>query len=64
MDYEVLEALGQITREKNVEMDLVLETLEAGLKSAAKSPVPEATSSRMISVFFIFLCSQRWKSAA
>jgi N utilization substance protein A len=36
MDYEVLEALGQITREKNVEMDLVLETLEAGLKSAAK----------------------------
>jgi N utilization substance protein A len=36
MDYEVLEALGQITREKHVEMDLVLETLEAGLKSAAK----------------------------
>jgi N utilization substance protein A len=36
MDYEVLEALGQITREKNVDMDLVLETLEAGLKSAAK----------------------------
>jgi N utilization substance protein A len=36
MDYEVLEALGQITREKNVPMELVLETLEAGLKSAAK----------------------------
>jgi len=36
MDYEVLEALGQITREKHVELDLVLETLEAGLKSAAK----------------------------
>ena len=36
MDYEVLEALGQITREKNVSMELVLETLEASLKSAAK----------------------------
>jgi len=36
MDYEVLEALGQITREKNVPMELVLETLEASLKSAAK----------------------------
>jgi N utilization substance protein A len=36
MDYEILEALSQITREKNVDMDLVLETLEAGLKSATK----------------------------
>ena len=36
MDYEILEALSQITREKNVDMDLVLETVEAGLKSAAK----------------------------
>ena len=36
MNYEILEAIGQIAREKNVSKELVLETLEAGLLSAAK----------------------------
>ena len=36
MNYEVVEALGQIAREKNVDKQLVIETLEAGLQSAAK----------------------------
>jgi transcription termination/antitermination protein NusA len=36
LNYEVLEALGQIAQEKNVNRDLVIETLEIGLLSAAK----------------------------
>jgi len=36
LNYEVLEALRQIAQEKNVNRDLVLETLEIGLISAAK----------------------------
>lgn len=36
MNYEILEALGQIAREKSVDPDLVVETLQAGLLSAAK----------------------------
>lgn len=36
MNYEIMEALGQIAREKNVERKLVIETLEQGLQSAAK----------------------------
>ncbi len=36
MNYEVLEALRQIAQEKNVNRDLVVETLEVGLISAAK----------------------------
>lgn len=36
MNYEVLEALGQIAREKSVKKELVIETLEIGLLSAAK----------------------------
>ena len=36
MNYEVLEALGQIAQEKNVNRELVIETLEIGLLSAAK----------------------------
>ena len=36
MNYEVLEALRQIAQEKNVGRELVIETLEAGLISAAK----------------------------
>ncbi len=34
--YDILEAVSQIAREKNVERDLVVETIEAGLLSAAK----------------------------
>lgn len=36
MKYEILEALGQIAREKNVGKELVIETLEAGIISAAR----------------------------
>ena len=36
MNYEVLEALGQIAQEKNVDKALVIETLEIGLLSATK----------------------------
>ncbi len=36
MNYEILEALGQIAQEKNVNRELVIETLEIGLLSAAK----------------------------
>ena len=36
MNYEVIEALGQIIREKNIEKDLVWETLKMGLVAAAK----------------------------
>jgi len=36
MNYEIVEALGQIAREKNVDRKLVIETLEQGLQSAAK----------------------------
>jgi len=33
---EIAEALGQITREKSMDMGLILETLKAGLLLAAK----------------------------
>ncbi len=36
LNYEVLEALGQIAQEKNVNREMVIETLEIGLLSAAK----------------------------
>ena len=36
MNYEVLEALRQIAQEKNVNREMVIETLEVGLISAAK----------------------------
>jgi len=36
MNYEILEALGQIAREKNVDKELVIETLGAGIVSAAR----------------------------
>lgn len=34
--YDILEAIGQITREKNVDRELVIETIKSGLLSAAK----------------------------
>jgi N utilization substance protein A len=36
MNYEILEALSQITKDKNIDMDFVIESLEAGLVQAAK----------------------------
>ena len=35
-NYDIIEALGQITREKNIDREFLLETLETGLLSAAK----------------------------
>jgi len=34
--YDIIEAIGQIAREKNVSREMVIETIEAGLLSAAK----------------------------
>jgi len=36
VNYDILEAIGQITKDKNLEPEYVIETLEAGLISAAK----------------------------
>jgi N utilization substance protein A len=36
MNYEILEALTRITKDKNIDMDFVIESLEAGLMLAAK----------------------------
>jgi N utilization substance protein A len=36
MQYDILEALSQISRDKNLEMDYVLETVESALVAAAK----------------------------
>jgi N utilization substance protein A len=36
MNYEILEALSQITKDKNIDMDFVIESLETGLMQAAK----------------------------
>ena len=36
MNYEIVEALGQIARDKNVSRELVIETLVAGIVSAAR----------------------------
>ncbi|MGB8656545.1 MAG: transcription termination factor NusA [Candidatus Zixiibacteriota bacterium] len=36
MNYEILEALSQITKDKNIDMDFVIESLEAGLMLAAR----------------------------
>jgi N utilization substance protein A len=36
MNYEILEALSQITKDKNIDMEFVIESLEAGLMLAAK----------------------------
>jgi len=47
MNSEILEALGQIAREKNVSQDLVIETLEAGLLSAAKRKYGTADNVRV-----------------
>ena len=36
MDHNVLNALSQITREKNIDKAIIIESLEAGLQSAAR----------------------------
>jgi N utilization substance protein A len=36
MNYDIIEAFGQISQEKNLDIDYVLETVEAALSSAIK----------------------------
>ena len=36
MDHNVLNALAEITREKNIDKAIIIESLEAGLQSAAR----------------------------
>jgi len=36
MDYDIMEVINQITKDKNLELDYVLDTVKAGLLSAAK----------------------------
>ena len=36
MDHNILNALSEITREKNIDKDIIIESLEAGLQSAAR----------------------------
>ena len=36
MNYDILEAFGQIAKEKNLELDYVLQTVESALVSAVK----------------------------
>jgi N utilization substance protein A len=42
MNYEVLEAIGQIAREKDIDRTVLVETLEAGLLSATKKRYADA----------------------
>lgn len=42
MNYDIIEAFGQIASEKNLPLDYVLETVEAALISAVKKKYPEA----------------------
>lgn len=41
MNYDILESLSQIAREKNIELDYVIETLESALVQAAKKKFGE-----------------------
>jgi N utilization substance protein A len=47
MNYEILEALSQITKNKNIEMDFVIETLENSLIQAAKKKFGNAENIRV-----------------
>ena len=42
MGYDIVEAMTQIARQKNIDFDVVVETLEAGLLAAAKKKYPDA----------------------
>ena len=41
MNYDILESLSQIAREKNIDLDYVIETLESALMQAAKKKFGE-----------------------
>ncbi|MFQ5608408.1 MAG: transcription termination factor NusA, partial [Candidatus Zixiibacteriota bacterium] len=44
MGYDIVEAMTQIARQKNIEFDAVVETLEAGLLAAARKKYPDANN--------------------
>ncbi len=47
MNYEILEALSQITKNKNIDIDFVIKTLEASLMSAAKKKFGDTENIRI-----------------
>ena len=44
MGYDIVEAMTQIARQKNIEFDAVVETLEAGILAAARKKYPDANN--------------------
>lgn len=44
MGYDIVEAMTQIARQKNLDFEIVVETLEAGLLAAAKKKYPDANN--------------------
>lgn len=44
MGYSIVEAMNQIARQKNIDFEVVVETLEAGLLAAAKKKYPDANN--------------------
>ncbi len=44
MGYDIVEAMTQIARQKNIDFEVVVETLEAGLLAAARKKYPEANN--------------------
>ncbi len=47
MDYEIMDVIKQITKDKNLDLDYVLETVKAGLLSAAKKKWGHADNIRV-----------------
>ena len=44
MGYDIVEAMTQIARQKNIDFEVVVETLEAGLLAAARKKYPDANN--------------------
>ncbi len=44
MGYDIVEAMTQIARQKNIDFEVVVDTLEAGLLAAARKKYPEANN--------------------
>ncbi len=44
MGYDIVEAMTQIARQKNIDFEVVVDTLEAGLLAAARKKYPEASN--------------------
>jgi len=50
MNYDIIEAFGQIAAEKNLAIDYVLETVEAALVSAVKKKYPEVEENVRVNI--------------